>query len=97
MRSGARARRGDGAAAFVCLVGALTALSVTGRPIFQERQPHLTASPISAFRWWRIHLRRRQGLADRLGSEFGANRPQRVDARRERVSVALDDVVKLLG
>jgi hypothetical protein len=35
-----------------------------------------------------IHLRRRHGL-DGLRSELGEDRPQRADARRERVTVAL--------
>jgi hypothetical protein len=30
-------------------------------------------------------------------SEFDKDRPQRADARRERVAVILDDFVKLLG
>jgi hypothetical protein len=41
------------------------------------------------------HLRWRQGLADRLGPELRQDRPQRADARRERVLVAFNDVVKL--
>jgi hypothetical protein len=44
-----------------------------------------------------VHLRRRQGLADRLGSEFGEYAPQGADAWRERITVVLDDVVELLG
>jgi hypothetical protein len=39
--------------------------------------------------------RRRQGLADRLRSELSEDRSQR--AGRERVTVALEDIVKLLG
>ena len=31
---------------------------------------------------------------DRLGSELGEDRPQRADARRERVGVVLNDVVQ---
>jgi hypothetical protein len=42
-------------------------------------------------------LSRRQGRAKRLRAELGEDRPQRADARRERVKVALDDSVKLLG
>jgi hypothetical protein len=57
----------------------------------------LAASPVSARGWRRIHLRRRQGLADWLRAEFVEDGPQRTDARRERVAVVLDDVVKLLG
>jgi hypothetical protein len=43
----------------------------------------------------RINPRRRQGLAGRLGFEFGQDRPQGADARRELVFVALYDAVKL--
>jgi hypothetical protein len=57
----------------------------------------LTASPVSAFRRRRVDLRRRQGLAGRLRSKLGEYAPQSADARRERVAVVLDDVVKLLG
>ena len=46
---------------------------------------------------WRIPLRRRQGLANRLWSDLREYAPQRADARREREAVALDDIVKLLG
>ena len=52
---------------------------------------------VSLLRWRRIHLPRQQGLAYRFRSELGEARPQRADARRERVTVILDDVVKLLG
>ena len=44
-----------------------------------------------------IMLGRRQGLANRLRSELPQDRPQRADAGRERVAVALDDIVKVLG
>jgi hypothetical protein len=37
----------------------------------------------------------RRRLADRLRSELGEDRPRRADARRERVAVILDDIVKL--
>jgi hypothetical protein len=37
--------------------------------------------------------RRRQGLANRLRAGLGEDRPRGADARRERVGVALDDVV----
>jgi hypothetical protein len=40
-------------------------------------------------RWWR------QGLADRLGSEFSEDRPQGLDARRERVTIVSGGVGKL--
>jgi hypothetical protein len=40
---------------------------------------------------------RRQGLAGGLGSELGEDCPQGSDARRERVGVIIDDIVKLLG
>jgi hypothetical protein len=53
--------------------------------------------PIPALRWGRIDLPRRQGLASRLRSELGEYAPQLADARPERVTVILDDVVKLLG
>ena len=44
------------------------------------------------------HLRpRRHGLAHRLGSEFRDDLPQGADTWRERVAVALNDGVKLLG
>src|SRR5580704_15482460 len=36
---------------------------------------------------------RRQRLANRLRPELGEDRPQRADARREGVTVVLDDVV----
>jgi hypothetical protein len=39
----------------------------------------------------------RQRLANRLRSELVEDRPQRADARREGVAVALDDVVNLAG
>ena len=58
---------------------------------------HLTTSPVSAFRWRRVDLPRRQGLAYRFRPELGEDRPQRADARREGVAVVLDDIVKLLG
>jgi hypothetical protein len=41
--------------------------------------------------------RHRERLADRLRPELGEDRPQRADARRERVAVILDYFVKLLG
>ena len=44
-----------------------------------------------------IHLRRRQGLANRLRPELGEYAPQRADARRERVTVFLNDFVEFLG
>jgi hypothetical protein len=37
------------------------------------------------------------GLADRLGSQLGEYPSPSVDAQRERVTVALDDIVRLLG
>ena len=40
---------------------------------------------------------RRQGLAGGLRSELGEDAPQRADARRERVTVVFDDLVKLFG
>jgi len=52
-----------------------------------------SAAPASDEAWWRVHRRRREGLADRLRSDLCENAPQRADARRERVAVALDDVV----
>jgi hypothetical protein len=61
-------------------------------------QCYLTAAaPASDEARGRIHLRRQQGLAHRLRPELGEYAPQRADARRERVTVVLDDVVKLLG
>jgi hypothetical protein len=45
----------------------------------------------------RIHLWRRQGLADRLGSEFREYAPQGLHARRERVTIVSGDVGKLFG
>ena len=44
-----------------------------------------------------IHLRRPQGLADRLRSDLAENAPQRADAMRKGVAAVLDDLVKLLG
>src|SRR5712675_279122 len=44
-----------------------------------------------------VMLRRRQGLAGRLGPELREYAPQRTDAMREGVAVGLDDLVKLLG
>src|SRR5260370_40696086 len=38
----------------------------------------------------RVHLRRRQGLANRLRPELWEDRPQRADARRERVAVIVN-------
>ena len=60
-------------------------------------QSSLTAPLVSAFRRRRIDPPRRQGLADRLRPKLGEYGPQRAYARRERVTVALDNVVKLLG
>jgi len=40
-------------------------------------------------------LQRREGLAHRLGADLGEERLQREDARRERIAVVLDDMVKL--
>ena len=54
---------------------------------------HLASSPIAASRRRRVHLRRRQGLANRLRSELGEDGSQRADTRRERVTVVLDNVV----
>ena len=42
---------------------------------------------------WSIDLQRWQGFAHRLRSELGEYAPQSADARRERVSVALNDIV----
>jgi hypothetical protein len=53
----------------------------------------LAAVPSDARSRRRIPLRLRLGLADRLGPELRQGRPQRADARREGVTVALDDVV----
>ena len=41
--------------------------------------------------------RRRQGLAERRRPELREDCSQSADMRRERITVALDDVVKLLG
>jgi hypothetical protein len=41
--------------------------------------------------------RRSVHLADRFGSEFAKYAAQGADAGRQRITVALDDVVKLLG
>jgi hypothetical protein len=57
--------------------------------------PHYLSSPVSARGWRRVHLQGRQGLAHRLRSELREYAPQRADARRERVAVVLDDIVKL--
>jgi hypothetical protein len=43
----------------------------------------------------RVNRRRRRGLAGRLGSEFHQDRPQGMDARRERVTIVSGDVGKL--
>jgi hypothetical protein len=53
----------------------------------------LAASPVSAFAWRLVALQRRQGLAPGLRSEFREDRPQCADALRERVFVALNNVV----
>src|SRR5260370_36188863 len=45
----------------------------------------------------RIHLWRRQGLTGRLRTELGEDRSQGADARRGRVVVVLNDLVKLLS
>jgi hypothetical protein len=45
----------------------------------------------------RIDLRRRQGLAGWLRPKLIEDRSQSADVRRKGVSVALDDVVQLLG
>jgi hypothetical protein len=66
--------------------------------LFRE-SPALSTSPPAApnirrcagiQRWRRFRPRRR-------GIEFGQDRPQSADTRRERVTVVLDDIVKLLG
>jgi hypothetical protein len=57
----------------------------------------LSAPLVSALRWRRIDLGRRQGLPYRLRPELGEDRPRRADAARERVAVALNEIVKLLG
>jgi hypothetical protein len=56
----------------------------------------LTTSPVSAPRWWRIHLRRRQGLANRLRSELDEDGPQGLDARGEGIAGIVDGAAKLL-
>jgi hypothetical protein len=43
----------------------------------------------------RVLLRCRQGLARRLRPDLVADRRQGADARRERVPIAVDDVVEL--
>jgi len=59
-------------------------------------RPNLTTpSSVSTFGWWRVD--RWQGLANRLRPELGEDAPQRADTRRERVTIILDDIVKLLG
>jgi hypothetical protein len=70
----------------------------TGWQPLIERLIRLTASSlVSAFRRRRIYLQGWRGLADRLRPELGEDRPQRADARREGVTVALHDIVKLFG
>jgi hypothetical protein len=46
---------------------------------------------------WRVNLRRLAMHAARLRFELREDRPQGADTRRERVTVAVNDVVKLLG
>ena len=43
---------------------------------------------------WGIDLRRRQGLAGRLGSERRQDAAHGADARRQRITIALDNVVR---
>jgi len=58
--------------------------------------PNRAAAGICPLRG-RMNPRRRQGLANRLGSELGEDRLQGADAIQERVAVVLDDTVQLLG
>ena len=53
-----------------------------------------SCSTFGADEFQREHLPRRQGLANRLRFELAEDRPQRADARRERVGVVLNDVVQ---
>jgi len=61
--------------------------------LFRE-SPALSTSPPAA-----PNIRRCAGIQRprRRGIEFGQDRPQRADARRERITVVLDNVVQLLG
>ena len=57
--------------------------------------PKLAARPFGAR--WSIHLRRRQGRPWWRRIQLVEDALQGADARRERVAIALDDIVKLLG